>query len=117
MDTKCVTLAVFFLHCRNPWGIVMGNVRYLPNKMDGLAVLTRYERHYRQSITMLFTDTWLTSITLDEVTVLDDFNVTIKGQQCCRDCEVLGLSRRPSNVITLAAYVLLMQPVMSSILW
>lgn len=57
--------------------IITGNVRSICNKMDELAALKRHQREYRECSMMLFTETWLTELTLDS-------NVTLKGFELIR---------------------------------
>ncbi|KAI4875879.1 hypothetical protein NFI96_009456 [Prochilodus magdalenae] len=63
--------------CYNPvlTSVVMGNVRLLPNKMDELTVLTRHQREYRECSVMVFTETWLTTLTPDTLVSLDGFHL------------------------------------------
>ncbi|XP_055367950.1 uncharacterized protein LOC129604646 [Betta splendens] len=55
--------------------VIMGNVRSLANKIDELAALTRYQREYRTSSVLLFTETWLTSLISDSTVALDKFHL------------------------------------------
>ncbi|KAI4873924.1 hypothetical protein NFI96_008574 [Prochilodus magdalenae] len=55
--------------------VVMGNVRSLPNKMDELTVLTPHQREYRECSVMVFTETWLTTLTPDTLVSLDGFHL------------------------------------------
>ena len=55
--------------------IVMGNVRSLPNKMDKLTALTQHQREYWECSIMLFTETWLNSLTPDSHVSLGGFNL------------------------------------------
>ncbi|KAK0147718.1 RNA-directed DNA polymerase from mobile element jockey [Merluccius polli] len=55
--------------------VTMGNVRSLPNKTDELAALTRYQREYRESSVLLFTETWLTPSIPDATVMLDNFQL------------------------------------------
>lgn len=112
--------------------IVMGNIRSLTNKMDELAALTRHQREFRESSIMLFTETWLTELTLLRadrtkesgkrkggglaVFVNDRWcnpgHITVKEKLCSKDIELLAVSMRPYylpreflHVIAIAAYV------------
>lgn len=69
--------------------VIMGNVRSLCNKVDELSACVRYDRTYRQSSLMCFTESWLTEkipeshVKLDGFTLhrLDrDLSVTAKKQ-------------------------------------
>ncbi|KAK7896418.1 hypothetical protein WMY93_021743 [Mugilogobius chulae] len=53
----------------------MGNVRSLSNKTDELAALTRYQREYRDTSLMLFTETWLTTHIPDSAIAMDNFHL------------------------------------------
>lgn len=53
----------------------MGNVRSLPNKMDELTALTQHLREYRECSIMVFTETWLNSLTPDTIISLEGFNL------------------------------------------
>ncbi|KAI4881116.1 hypothetical protein NFI96_026359, partial [Prochilodus magdalenae] len=55
--------------------VVMGNVRSLPSKMDELTALTRHQREYRECSVMVFTETWLTTLTPDTLVSLDGFHL------------------------------------------
>ncbi|KAI4903434.1 hypothetical protein NFI96_017561, partial [Prochilodus magdalenae] len=55
--------------------VVLGNVRSLPNKMDELTALTRHESEYRECSVMVFTKTWLTTLTPDTLVALDGFHL------------------------------------------
>ena len=55
--------------------VIMGNVRSLPNKLDELSALTRHEREFRECSVMLFTETWLTTLTPDTLVSLDGFHL------------------------------------------
>lgn len=61
--------------------IIMGNVRSLTHKMDELAVLTRHQPEYRESSLLLFTETWLTGLTLDMAVELDGFTL-LRADRC-----------------------------------
>lgn len=53
--------------------IIMENVRSLPKKMDELVALTRHQREYSECSLLLFTETWLTVLTLDTAAQLEGF--------------------------------------------
>ncbi|KAK7922573.1 hypothetical protein WMY93_009475 [Mugilogobius chulae] len=55
--------------------VIMGNVRSLSNKTDELAALTRYQREYRDTSLMLFTETWLTTHIPDSAIAMDNFHL------------------------------------------
>ena len=55
--------------------IIMGNVRSLPNKMDELAALTRYQQEFRRCSMLLFTETWLSAQHTDASVQLDGFSL------------------------------------------
>ncbi|KAI4897971.1 hypothetical protein NFI96_009241, partial [Prochilodus magdalenae] len=59
--------------------IIMGNVRSLPNKMDELTALARHEREFHEYSAMLFTETWLTTLTPDTLVSLDGFHLIWAG--------------------------------------
>ncbi|TWW76569.1 hypothetical protein D4764_13G0012310 [Takifugu flavidus] len=103
----------------------MENVRSLPNKMDELVALTRHQREYSECSLLLFTETWLTVLTLDTAAQLEGFtflradrskmsgkkggglavfvnnrwcnpgHTTVKEQHCSKDIELLAVSVRP----------------------
>lgn len=53
----------------------MGNVRSLTKKMDELAVLTWHQREYWECSIMVFTETWLTTLTPDMSAALGGFKL------------------------------------------
>lgn len=55
--------------------VIMGNVNSLCNKVDELSACVRFDRLYRQSSLLCFTETWLTEGTPDSHVDLDGFTL------------------------------------------
>lgn len=60
------------LHSRSL--VVIGNVKFLPSKIDELAALTQHQREFQKYI-MLFMESWLTKLTLVITMTLGGFQL------------------------------------------
>lgn len=61
--------------------LIMGKVRSFPNKMEGLTVLIRLQREYRECSVMCFTQT---RNTLRKTEITSDWHVTLYNFQLLR---------------------------------
>ncbi len=66
--------------------VIMGNVRSLAHKVDELAALLKYDRLFRQSSLLCFTESWLNDSSPASYTEMDGFSVF----RLDRDCEKTG---------------------------
>ena len=55
--------------------VIMGNLRSLVNKADELSALLKFDRLYRQSSLLCFTESWLTDLIPDSHVEMDDFTL------------------------------------------
>lgn len=55
--------------------ITMGNLRSISNKTDELSALTRYQREYRDSCLLIFSESWLTTNIPDSAVTMDHFHL------------------------------------------
>lgn len=70
--------------------VIMGNVNSLCNKVDELSACVRFDRLYRQSSLLCFTETWLTEGTPDSHVDLDGFTLHRMDRDLSRTVQESG---------------------------
>ncbi|CAM4427607.1 unnamed protein product [Leuciscus chuanchicus] len=55
--------------------VTMGNLRSISNKTDELSALTRYQREYKDSCLLIFSESWLTPNIPDSAVIMDHFHL------------------------------------------
>lgn len=53
----------------------MGNLRSISNKTDELSAVTRYQREYKDSYLLIFSESWLTPNIPDSAVIMDNFHL------------------------------------------